>query len=50
MLGDFDLAPGTVELELSNDTTGNVVAADAVRFVRLDNGAGADTTGGGGAP
>ena len=50
VLGDFDLAPGTVELELSNDTTGNVVAADAVRFVRLDNGAGADTTGGGGAP
>ncbi len=50
VLGDFDLAPGTVELELSNDTTGNVVAADAVRFVRLDNGVGADTTGGGGAP
>ncbi len=28
----------------------HVVAADAVRFVRLDNGADADTTGGGGAP
>ncbi len=50
VLGDFDLASGTVELELSDDTTGNVVAADAVRFVRLDNGAGADPTGGGGAP
>ena len=34
-LGEFDLAPGVVGLELSNDTTGNVVAADAVRFVRL---------------
>lgn len=50
VLGDFDLAQGTVELQVSNDTTGNVVAADAVRFVRLDNGARADTTGGGGAP
>ncbi len=52
VLGDFDLASGTVELELSDDTSGNVVAADAVRFVRLDDGAGAgaDTTGGGGAP
>lgn len=47
VLGDFDLAQGMVEIELSDDTTGNVVAADAVRFVRLDNGAGADTTGGG---
>ncbi|MYJ26748.1 MAG: hypothetical protein F4080_14780 [Holophagales bacterium] len=37
VLGDFELAQGTVELELSDDTTGNVVAADAVRFVRLDN-------------
>jgi len=50
VLGDFDLAQGMVEIELSDDTTGNVVAADAVRFVRLDNGPGADTTGGGGAP
>ena len=50
VLGDFDLAQGTVEVELSDDTTGNVVAADAVRFVRIDNGADADTTGGGGAP
>ncbi len=50
VLGDFDLAQGTVEIELSDDTTGNVVAADAVRFVRLDNGADADTTGGGGTP
>ncbi len=50
VLGDFDLAAGTVELELSDDTTGNVVAADAVRFVRLDNGAGTETTAGGGAP
>ena len=54
VLGDFDLTQGTVELELSDDTTGRVVAADAVRFVRLDNGAsgsrGADTTGGGTAP
>ena len=47
VLGDFDLAQGTVEIELSDDTTGNVVAADAVRFVRLDNGADADKTGGG---
>lgn len=47
VLGDFDLAQGAVEIELSDDTTGNVVAADAVRFVRLDNGVGADTTGGG---
>ena len=46
VLGDFDLAQGTVEVELSDDTTGNVVAADAVRFVRIDNGADADTTGG----
>jgi len=45
VLGDFDLAPGTVELELSNDTTGNVVAADAVRFVRLDNGTSVPTGG-----
>ena len=36
VLGDFELASGTVELELSDDTTGNVVAADAVRFLRLD--------------
>lgn len=54
VLGDFDLAAGQVQLVLSDDTTGRVVAADAVRFVRLDNGAsgtgGADTTGGGTAP
>ena len=50
VLGDFDLARGTVEIELSDDTTGRVVAADAVRFVRLDNGAGADAAGTGGAP
>lgn len=54
VLGDFDLAAGTVELELSDDTTGSVVAADAVRFVRIDNGAGVGpddrTTAGRGAP
>ena len=49
VLGDFDLAQGMVEIELSDDTSGNVVAADAFRFVRLD-GAGGDATGGGGAP
>ena len=33
VLGDFDLAPGTVQLD---DTTGDIAATDAVSFVRLD--------------
>ena len=39
VLGDFDLAGGATELVLSDETSGRAVAADAVRFVRLDNGA-----------
>ena len=49
VLGDFDLAGGPTELVLSDETSGSAVAADAVRFVRLDNGAaGRAETGGAG--
>ncbi len=50
VLGDFDLAGGATELVLSDETSGRAVAADAVRFVRLDNGvsAGRAETGGAG--
>ncbi len=51
VLGDFDLVGGPVSLVLSDRTTGSALAADAVRFVRLDNGNGsgaeAARTGGG---
>jgi hypothetical protein len=43
-LGDFELERGLVELALSDDTSGTVVLADAVRFVPLD----AAATGAGG--
>ncbi|HVS16666.1 MAG TPA: ABC transporter permease subunit [Thermoanaerobaculia bacterium] len=44
-LGDFELERGRVEVVLSDDTSGTVVLADAVRFVPLD---GAATGAGGG--
>ncbi len=36
-LGDFDLEAGDVRLELSDVTSGTIVIADAIRFVRLDS-------------
>lgn len=48
VLGDFDLAKGATSVVLSDETTGTAVAADAVRFVRLDNGNGAAAPTGGG--
>ena len=35
-LGDFDLDAGSVEVVLSDKTSGTLVAADALRFVPLD--------------
>ncbi len=39
VLGDFDLVGGPASLVLGDRTAGSAVAADAVRFVRLDSGA-----------
>ena len=36
-LGDFSLEAGDVRLELSDETSGTIVVADAIRFVRLDD-------------
>jgi hypothetical protein len=35
-LGDFQLDRGAVEVTLSDETSGSVVIADALRFVALD--------------